>query len=116
MIGLVAGVICFYGVRLKFKFAFDDSLDVVGVHGVGGAWGTLATGLFASVGGTGLLYGNPKQLLTQLVGIVAVGLFCYVGSLIICLVLDKTMGLRVAEDEESSGLDRELHGEVGYTF
>ena len=114
VIGFVAGVLCFYGVRLKFKFDFDDSLDVVGVHGVGGMWGTLATGLFASVGGTGLLYGNAKQLGIQLVGVVSVALFCYIGSYVICLVLDKTMGLRVAEEVESAGLDRELHGEVGY--
>ncbi|HAA02487.1 MAG TPA: ammonia channel protein, partial [Syntrophobacteraceae bacterium] len=69
LIGLVAGVICFYGVRLKFKGGFDDSLDVVGVHGVGGIWGPLATGLFATVGGQGLLAGNPRQLGIQLLAV-----------------------------------------------
>lgn len=116
LIGLVAGVICFYGVRLKFKGGFDDSLDVVGVHGVGGIWGPLATGLFATVGGQGLVAGNPRQFAIQLLAVVAVGLYCYLVTYAICWVLDKTMGLRVEEDHEMAGLDRELHGEVGYTF
>ncbi|HBZ56284.1 MAG TPA: ammonia channel protein, partial [Syntrophobacteraceae bacterium] len=116
LIGLVAGVICFYGVRLKFKGGFDDSLDVVGVHGVGGIWGPLATGLFATVGGQGLLAGNPRQLGIQLLAVVAVGLYCYLVTYGICWAIDKTMGLRVEEDQEMAGLDRELHGEVGYTF
>ncbi len=116
LIGLVAGVICFYGVRLKFKGGFDDSLDVVGVHGVGGIWGPLATGLFATVGGHGLLAGNPRQFAIQLLAVVTVGLYCYLVTYGICWVLDKTMGLRVEEDHEMAGLDRELHGEVGYTF
>jgi ammonium transporter, Amt family len=116
LIGLVAGVICFYGVRLKFKGGFDDSLDVVGVHGVGGIWGPLATGLFATVGGQGLVAGNPRQFAIQLLAVLAVGLYCYLVTYAICWVLDKTMGLRVEEDHEMAGLDRELHGEVGYTF
>jgi ammonium transporter, Amt family len=116
LIGLVAGVICFYGVRLKFKGGFDDSLDVVGVHGVGGIWGPLATGLFATVGGQGLLAGNPRQFAIQLLAVVTVGLYCYLVTYGICWVMDKTMGLRVEEDYEMAGLDRELHGEVGYTF
>ena len=116
LIGLVAGVICFYGVRMKFKGGFDDSLDVVGVHGVGGIWGPLATGLFATVGGQGLVAGNPHQFTIQLLAVVAVGLYCYLVTYAICWVLDKTMGLRVEEDYEMAGLDRELHGEVGYTF
>jgi Amt family ammonium transporter len=116
VIGLVAGVICFYGVRLKFKGGFDDSLDVVGVHGVGGIWGPLATGLFATIGGQGLVAGNPRQFTIQLLAVVAVALYCYLVTYAICWVLDKTMGLRVEEDYEMAGLDRELHGEVGYTF
>jgi ammonium transporter, Amt family len=115
-IGLVAGVVCFYGVRLKFKGGFDDSLDVVGVHGVGGIWGPLATGLFATVGGQGLLAGNPHQFMVQLLAVAAVGIYCYLVTYVICWVLDKTMGLRVEDDQEMAGLDRELHGEVGYTF
>ncbi|MFZ2447521.1 MAG: ammonium transporter [Syntrophobacteraceae bacterium] len=116
VIGLVAGVICFYGVRMKFKFDYDDSLDVVGVHGVGGVWGTLAAGLFATVGGTGLLYGNASQFGVQLIGVGATALYCFLGTYAICVFLEKTMGLRVSEDEESMGLDKELHGEVGYSL
>jgi ammonium transporter, Amt family len=116
LIGLVAGVLCFYGVRLKFKGGFDDSLDVVGVHGVGGIWGPLATGLFATVGGQGLLAGNPRQFAIQSLAVVTVALYCYLVTYGICWVMDKTMGLRVEEDHEMAGLDRELHGEVGYTF
>lgn len=114
LLGLVAGVICFYGVRIKFRIGYDDSLDVVGVHGVGGAWGTLATGLFASVGGQGLFYGHAAQLGIQLVGVISIGVYCSVLTYLIAYVLDKTMGLRVTDEEEWSGLDKELHGEVGY--
>jgi Amt family ammonium transporter len=116
VIGLVAGAVCFYGVRMKFKFDYDDSLDVVGVHGVGGALGTLAAGLFATVGATGLVYGNASQFGSQVIGVAVVGLYCYVVTYIIGVVLDKTMGLRVSEDEEHMGLDKELHGEVGYSL
>lgn len=116
VIGIVAGVICFYGVRMKFSLDYDDSLDVVGVHGVGGVWGTLATGLFASAGATGLTYGNPKQLGIQAIGVVAVAIYCLVGTYVIAYVLEKSMGLRVSMDEEFSGLDREIHGEVGYSI
>ncbi len=116
VIGLVAGFICFYGVRLKFKANYDDSLDVVGVHGVGGVWGPVATGLFASVGAQGLLAGNSHQFGIQLLGVAAVGVYCYVVTYAICWVLAKTMGLRVEDDQEMAGLDRELHGEVGYNI
>lgn len=114
LLGLVAGVACYYGVRIKYKLGYDDSLDVVGVHGVGGIWGTLATGLFASVGGRGLFYGHAAQVGTQIIGIVSVGVYCFALTYIIGYVLDKTMGLRVTDEEEWAGLDKELHGEVGY--
>ncbi len=116
VIGLVAGALCFYGVRLKFCCGYDDSLDVVGVHGIGGVWGTLATGLFATVGGTGLIVGNVSQLGVQLLGVVSVGLFCFVLTYAIGYCLEITMGLRVSEDEEFMGLDKEIHGEVGYSL
>lgn len=116
VIGLVAGAVCFYGVRLKFSFGYDDSLDVVGVHGVGGVWGTVATGLFATVGGTGLLAGNPSQLGVQALGVISVALFCFVLTYVLGYVLEMAMGLRVSEDEESMGLDKEIHGEVGYSL
>ncbi|MGC8490484.1 MAG: ammonium transporter [Syntrophobacteraceae bacterium] len=116
VIGIVSGAICFFGVRMKFRFHYDDSLDVVGVHGLGGAWGTLATGLFASVGATGLIAGNPGQLKMQALGVVAVGLYCFLATCAIAQFLEKTIGLRVSIEEEMSGLDMELHGEVGYSL
>ncbi len=116
IIGIVSGALCFYAVRLKFKFQYDDALDVVGVHGVGGVWGTLATGLFATAGATGLIAGNPKQLEIQAIGVFAVGLYCLMATYVIAQVLEKTIGLRVSADEEVSGLDEELHGEVGYSI
>jgi len=116
IIGFVSGVICFYGVRMKFSLDYDDSLDVVGVHGVGGIWGTLAAGIFATVGATGLIGGNSKQLVIQAIGVIAVGLYCLVGTYLIAHLLEKTIGLRVGVDEEFSGLDKEIHGEVGYSI
>jgi Amt family ammonium transporter len=115
-LGLSAGVICYYGVRIKLALKFDDSLDAVGVHGVGGAWGAIATGLFASVGGTGLFYGNPAQLWYQFVSVAVVAVYSYVLTYIIAFILDKIIGFRADEEKEVIGLDRELHGEVGYTL
>jgi ammonium transporter, Amt family len=116
VIGLVAGVLCFYGVRLKFTVGYDDSLDVVGVHGVGGLWGPIATGLFATVGSQGLIAGNAGQVGVQIIGVLAAGVYCYVVTYAMGWVLLKTMGLRVDDEEEMSGLDKELHGEVGYNI
>jgi Amt family ammonium transporter len=114
VIGLAGGVICFYGVRIKFKLGYDDSLDVVGVHGLTGLWGPLATGLFATVGAQGLITGNAKTFGVQLLAILIVGLYSYAVSRLLGIFLARTMGLRVDEEEEIVGLDRELHGEVGY--
>ncbi|HYA43802.1 MAG TPA: ammonia channel protein, partial [Syntrophobacteraceae bacterium] len=116
IIGVVAGALCFYGVRVKLALNYDDSLDVVGVHGVGGAWGTLATGLFATAGAAGLTAGNPKQLQIQAIGVIAVTLYCLAATYVIAYVLEKTIGLRVGVDEEIAGLDQEIHGEVGYSI
>lgn len=116
VIGFSAGLICYYGVRLKYKFGYDDSLDVVGVHGIGGVIGPLATGIFATVGAKGLITGSFSQFGSQLIGIAAVGVYAFVVTWLLGFALDKVMGLRVENDEEITGLDRELHGEVGYTF
>ncbi|MHC1742267.1 MAG: ammonium transporter [Syntrophobacteraceae bacterium] len=113
-IGLAGGAICFYGVRVKFKLGYDDSLDVVGVHGVTGIWGPLATGIFATIGIQGLIAGNTQFFAVQLLAIAVVGLYSYAVSWLMAMILDKTMGLRVGDEEEIIGLDRELHGEVGY--
>jgi Amt family ammonium transporter len=121
IIGLVAGALCYYAVNLKTKFGYDDSLDVVGVHGVGSTWGVLATGLFASkainaAGNNGLFFGNPSLLGIQALSIVSVWIYSFAMTFVILKVLDWTMGLRVSEDHEISGLDISQHGEAGYSF
>jgi Amt family ammonium transporter len=120
VIGLVAGGLCYYAVNLKSKFGYDDSLDVVGVHGVGSTWGILATGLFASkaineAGNNGLFFGNPSLLWIQAIGIVSVWVYSFVVTLIILKILDWTMGLRVSDEHEITGLDLSQHGEAGYS-
>jgi len=113
-IGLIASVICYTAVGLKGKFGYDDSLDVFGVHGVGGMTGALLTGVFASVGSAGLLLGNSSQLMIQLEGVAASALYAAFCTLIIGFVINKTMGLKVSESEENIGLDQTQHGEVAY--
>jgi ammonium transporter, Amt family len=114
IIGFVAGMVCYFAILGKEKLHYDDSLDVVGVHGVGGLWGALATGLFASVGGTGLFYGNPHQLLVQLTASLTAVVFSFVMTSVILLILKKTVGLRVDDEHEEEGLDKSMHGETGY--
>jgi Amt family ammonium transporter len=115
IIGLGGGVFCFLGVILKGKLGYDDSLDVVGVHGIGGTWGAIATGLFASINkATGLFYGNPSQLWIQLASVAATWAFCFVASLILFKLVDATVGLRASAEEEDRGLDISQHNETGY--
>ena len=121
LIGAAAGVLCFLACHLKARLGYDDSLDVVGVHGVGGTWGALATGLFASkavndAGANGLFYGNPGQLGVQAVGVLATWAFAFVGSLVLLKVVDALVGLRVTEEEEFLGLDLSQHSENAYAF
>jgi Amt family ammonium transporter len=121
IIGLVAGIACYYAINLKIKLRYDDSLDVVGVHGVGGTWGALATGLFASkainsAGNNGLFFGNPSLLGIQALSILSAWVYSFVVTLIILKILDWTMGLRVTEENEINGLDISQHGEAGYSF
>ena len=120
VIGLLAGAVCYWAsVILKTKLGYDDSLDVFGVHGVGGILGTILVGVFAtkaindvSKGGpVGLVDGRGEQILTQIYGVAAVGVFCFVATWIILKVLDHMIGLRVTKDEETEGLDTALHGE-----
>jgi Amt family ammonium transporter len=120
-IGAVAGVVCYLAVRMKSRFGYDDALDVVGVHGVGGIWGALATGVFATVAvnagaANGLLYGNPRQLLVQAIAVGATIAFAFVGSLILLKVTDAIVGLRVDADAETMGLDLSEHDENGYAL
>jgi len=121
VIGLAAGVVCYTACMLKPKFGYDDSLDVVGVHGVGGILGAIMTGIFAtkavnSAGGDGLLYGNPGLLTTQLIAVGITVVFAAVGTSVILLVLKAVMGLRVTEDEERQGLDLSQHSESAYVL
>jgi Amt family ammonium transporter len=119
-IGIVAAVVCYYIMMfIKTKLGFDDSLDVFAVHGVGGILGMLAVGIFASLtvnsaGADGLLLGNGAQLLKQLIGIVAVGAYAFVITLIIGKLVNVTIGLRVDKTEETVGLDISQHGERAY--
>jgi Amt family ammonium transporter len=115
-IGIASGAACYWAaVILKNALGYDDSLDVFGVHGVGGIVGALLTGVFAveAIGGTpGLLEGNPDQVWTQAYGILATIIYCAVGSFIILKVVDVLVGLRVSEEVERDGLDLALHGEI----
>jgi ammonium transporter, Amt family len=119
VVGAVAGVVCALAVGLKYRFGFDDSLDVVGVHMVGGLWGTLSVGLLASsaasAGVTGLFYGGGlDQLWRQAVGALAVLLFSFVMSLVIGFVVHKALGFRISEEDEVTGIDSVVHAETAY--
>jgi len=119
IIGAMAGALCYTACNLKGKLGYDDSLDVVGVHGVGGTWGALATGLFASKainegGDNGLFFGNPGQVWIQIVAILATYVLAIVVTAIILKVVDALVGLRVSEEDEVAGLDLSQHSETAY--
>ena len=121
IIGALAGIICYGGVLLKSKLGYDDSLDVVGIHGLGGTWGALATGLFASTGinpdgADGLFFGNASQLGIQFVSVIATMVFAFVMTVIILKLVDLLVGLRISAEEEERGMDVTLHNETGYSF
>jgi Amt family ammonium transporter len=121
LIGLVAGVICYLAVLFKGKVGYDDALDVVAVHGVGGLWGALATGLFASLawnpgGADGLFFGNPKLLGIQAYGAFATIAYSMIVTFVILKVIDVIVGLRVDTEAEVRGLDLAEHSEAGYTL
>ena len=118
-IGVGAGLFCYGAVQLRIRLRLDDSLDVVGVHGVGGAWGAFATGIFAVAavgGGAGLIDDNAGQLARQLTGIGATFAYSFIVTFVILKVLDMTVGLRVDEEAERIGIDQSEHGERGYVF
>ncbi len=121
IIGSIAGVVCFLTVSAKSKYGFDDSLDVVGIHGVGGIVGTLCLGIFASTsvnpgGVDGLLAGNVQQLGKQVVGVVAVVAYTFVVSWILFKVIHGIMGMRLVEDAEVEGMDSTEHSETAYNY
>jgi Amt family ammonium transporter len=119
LIGSITSVCCFFAVSLRAKLQFDDSLDTFPVHGVGGTVGAILTGVFAtkavnSAGDNGLLFGNPAQLVEQIVGVVATYIFAAVGTFVILKLLSLVMDLRVKPQLEEQGLDINEHGEEGY--
>jgi Amt family ammonium transporter len=119
IIGFLAGVGCFTAVELVVRGRVDDALDVFGVHGVGGIIGALATGLFATTsinpaGFDGLFYGNPGQLLTQLIAVVVTGVYAAVMTYLLLKLINLAVGIRVSPEEEARGLDSSLHGETAY--
>jgi len=120
VIGFIAGVLCSLAVSLKYKFGFDDSLDVVGVHLVGGIWGSLSIGFFGasavnSVGVNGLLYGGGAALLgKQAMGVALVAAYSFIATLIIGYAIEKTIGFRVKKDSEVEGIDLNEHAESAY--
>ena len=121
-IGIGAGVFCYLAVAvIKPRLGYDDSLDVFGVHGVGGIWGALATGLFASTlanpdGTDGLFFGNAAQFGTQVVSVLVAVTYAFVVTFVLLKIVDRVIGLRVSKDEEILGLDISQHRESGYTI
>ncbi len=120
LIGAMAGFLCYFAVVWKGKFGYDDSLDVVGIHGVGGVTGVLATGLFASkavnaAGADGLFFGNPTQFGVQALAVAAVVVFSFVGTYLILKLVNGVMGLRVTPEDEALGLDLSQHNERAYS-
>ncbi|MCI0814304.1 MAG: ammonium transporter, partial [Chloroflexi bacterium] len=119
IIGALAGALCYGAVRLRVKVGLDDSLDVVAVHGVGGIWGGIATGLFASatVGGVdGLFRGETGLMADQIAAIAVVAVYSFTVTMLILKALDVTLGIRVSEEDEQRGLDITQHGERGYVL
>ncbi len=121
IIGLVGGVVCYLALLGKARMGYDDALDVVAVHGVGGLWGALATGLFATLavnpdGADGLFAGNPKLFLVQGMDAGATIVYSVIVSFIILKIIDMVIGLRVDVEDEVQGLDISQHSEIGYTI
>ena len=121
IIGMTAGVVCFFAVRMKTRFGYDDALDVVGVHMVGGILGAVLTGFFASLavnaaGADGLFFGNPHQVIVQLIAVASSVLFSFIGSSILLKVTDMLVGIRVDAESEQIGLDLTEHEESAYAF
>ncbi|MDI6715807.1 MAG: ammonium transporter [Actinomycetota bacterium] len=121
LIGLIAGIVCYYAISLKFKLGYDDSLDVVGVHGVGGVLGTLSVGIFASTAinsaaKDGLIFGNASLLQIQALGVFTVVIFSFIASMVILKVINALIGVRITDEDELTGLDLSQHSEVGYDF
>jgi len=121
LIGLVAGGLCYLAVQIKRPLGYDDSLDVVGVHGAGGIVGAILTGVFASVavnssGANGLLFGNSGLLAAQITAVGATVAYSFLVTLALLKIIDWTFGLRVTHEHEEVGLDVSQHSESGYAW
>jgi ammonium transporter, Amt family len=115
LLGFIAGIICCFAIDWKYRLGFDDSLDVVGVHLVGGLVGTLYLGFFAN--GTGLIFsGSFEQLGKQATAAVVVGLYSFILAFVIGWIIEKTIGFRVKTEDEVAGIDTAVHGEEGYVL
>ena len=120
LIGLIGGVICYFSVAVvKAKFGYDDSLDAFGVHGIGGTWGAIATGLWATTsvnesGADGLFYGNQDLLFIQILSVVAAWVLAIVGTVLLIKIIGAFMKIRVDESDEIAGVDISEHGERAY--
>jgi ammonium transporter, Amt family len=115
LLGVITGAVCALAIELKWKLGYDDSLDVVGVHLVGGLIGTIYLGFFAT--GTGLFTGGDAgQLVSQTVAALAVLIYSFVGAFIIGIAIEKTIGFRVKNEDEVAGIDTTVHGEEGYAL
>jgi Amt family ammonium transporter len=113
-IGVGAGIICYYALLFRMRIGIDESLDAWAVHGMGGTWGAIATGIFASIGAQGLLYGNPAQLGVQVIATLATWVYAFAVTYVLAKLVDATIGLRVSEEEEDIGLDISHHAEKAY--
>lgn len=120
VIGMMAGILCYFAIVWKGRIGYDDALDVVGIHGIGGIIGVLATGLMASkelnpAAADGLFFGNPAQIGIQGVMVFAVALYAFVGTYVILKLVDGSVGLRIAPEQEATGLDLSQHNERAYS-
>ncbi len=119
LIGLAAGFICYGGVMMKSKFGYDDALDVLGIHGIGGTWGAIATGIFATSaagGAKGLIEGGIQQFVIQIVAVVGTMIYAFIVTWVLIKIIDAVMGVRVSIEDEDIGLDQTQHGETGYNI
>ncbi len=112
IIGASSSIACFIVLSWRANSKIDESLDAISIHGTGGIWGAILTGVFASVGATGAIYGNFEQLWIQIIGVVATIVYAFVVTLILAWIIDKTIGFRVPAEVEYVGLDVSQHGEI----
>lgn len=112
IMGVLVSPVCYLAILLKGKLKYDDTLDAFGIHGAGGALGAILTGIFALELAEGMTF--ESQMIAQLISVVATGFYSFVVSYILALIIERTIGFRIEEDKEITGLDQEIHGEKGY--